>query len=285
MIKKVVVFAHFDKNNIIQDYVIYYLKELKNIADAIIFVSDCHLAENEILKVQPFVDKVLAKHHGEYDFGSYKRGYEYLNSMNLIANIDQLIFVNDSCLGPLCNIKEIWKIMEERECDVWGFSQNRTIFKHIQSFFLVFHKNVFTSPMFKKFIFDIKKQNTKDDIILKYEIGLSKLLVENGYKLSSYLEFPIGQDITPEYIYSTKLPPLIKTSAIRNTNKIIIKLLLRYFNHKFKCKYPFELIDEYNKQNTCIKSTKSALKFLRRIFIRLHIKERRLCFLGKWHNW
>ena len=36
---RAVVFAHYDKYNSIQEYVLYYLKELRKVADTIIFVS------------------------------------------------------------------------------------------------------------------------------------------------------------------------------------------------------------------------------------------------------
>ena len=37
--KRLAIFAHYDKDNIIDDYVIYYLKELKKSFETIIFVS------------------------------------------------------------------------------------------------------------------------------------------------------------------------------------------------------------------------------------------------------
>ena len=37
--KRAAVFAHYDKDKIIDDYVIYYLKSLKEIFDNIVFVS------------------------------------------------------------------------------------------------------------------------------------------------------------------------------------------------------------------------------------------------------
>lgn len=203
---RAVVFAHFDQNNIIQDYVIYYLKKLKNIARTIVFVSDCKLPENEILKIEAITDKVIAKPHHEYDFGSYKLGFKYLCNSNLLTNIDELLFVNDSCIGPLCDFEDIWDIMSKKECDFWGISKNTfNSTEHVQSFFLAFKKNVFCSEIFKKFIFDIERQKAKSDIILKYEIGLSKLLLENGYKAEAFLDFPIGEMLTAETFLSQRM--------------------------------------------------------------------------------
>ena len=46
----VAIFAHYSANNKIDDYVIYYLKQLKKIAKDIIFVSDCNVKELELEK-------------------------------------------------------------------------------------------------------------------------------------------------------------------------------------------------------------------------------------------
>lgn len=282
---RVVVFAHFDKNNIIQDYIIYYLKKLKNISQTLIFVSDCNLPEAEIFKIDKIADKIIAKPHGEYDFGSYKLGYKYLYDLNLLSAADELIFANDSCIGPLCAFEHIWNVMDEKDCDFWGISKNtyREI-EHVQSFFLVFKRNVFYSDIFKEFIFGIEKQKTKSDIILKYELGLSKMLLEKGYHAESFLDFPIGEALAAETLLSKEMQPLIKTSTVRKVHILVIKIILKYFCCKFGCDYPVRLVDKYSRQNRCSKSLREDINFIRRIFIRLHFKERRIYFLGKWYG-
>lgn len=68
------IFAHYDSDNKIEDYVFYYLKELKTVCDYIIFVSDSNLPQNQTVKLDELVDEKIIGRHGEYDFGSYKRG-------------------------------------------------------------------------------------------------------------------------------------------------------------------------------------------------------------------
>lgn len=46
MSKKTATFTRWNKNNIINDYVVYYLTKLKKAAD-IVFVSGCDLPQNE----------------------------------------------------------------------------------------------------------------------------------------------------------------------------------------------------------------------------------------------
>ena len=105
------IFAHYDKDCIIDDYVLFYLKELKNVADRIIFVSDCELDEEQISKLKGIVDYTLAQKHGEYDFGSYKRGIQLAMENGLYENTDNLILLNDSCYGPFGSLKNLFEEM------------------------------------------------------------------------------------------------------------------------------------------------------------------------------
>ncbi|WP_161794295.1 hypothetical protein [Brachyspira hyodysenteriae] len=49
--KRLTIFCHYDKYNIIDDYVIYWLQYMKKLSD-IIFVSNCDLHDNEISKIK-----------------------------------------------------------------------------------------------------------------------------------------------------------------------------------------------------------------------------------------
>lgn len=95
--KRTAVFAHYDKNNLIQDYVVYYLSELKKCAEKIIFVSDSDVLPVELKKIEDIVEHSIIGRHGEYDFGSYKRGFLYAKENNLLTTCEELILANDSC--------------------------------------------------------------------------------------------------------------------------------------------------------------------------------------------
>lgn len=223
------VFAHWDKDNIIDDYVVYYLQKLSSVCTTIIFVSDCPELENlEVL--DGIVDFSLIKKHGEYDFGSYKRGFLFANEKGII--FDELLFANDSCYGPFYSLENIFTKMDKKKCDYWGLTQNSygvekrgnievAIWSpHIQSYFLNFKKQVFESNIFNKFINSIKREDNKNIIITKYEVGLSKLLQNNGFKGSVY----INKYHHTENCLSIKWKrlikwhkfPFIKTSVIKN---------------------------------------------------------------------
>ncbi len=194
--KRAAVFAHYDKDSVIDEYVVYYLNELKKIADTIIFVSCCNLDDKELSKINGIASHVIAQFHDEYDFGSYKRGFLYLKDK--LNEFDELIFANDSCYGPLYPLENIFSTMEAENCDFWGITKNNYGYKkslgrffvkrpHVQSYFIVFNKNIFTKEFFENFILSIKHQDTKKQIVSNYEIGLTELLVENGFHYKTFI--------------------------------------------------------------------------------------------------
>ena len=222
--KRLAIFAGYDKDNIIDDYVVYYIKELKKIAD-IIYVSDCDMLENELTKISEYCINIINGRHGEYDFGSYKRGYIYAKENNLLNNYDYLILCNDSCYGPFFNFQEIVENMESRDTDTWGifkYLADIDYDEHLQSYFLSMKKKVFLSDWFTKFIYSVKKESDKLEIIKKYENGLGVLLKNNNVTTSSFLDSSIKTkeekdnnipfyniDITEKYGF-----PFIKISSI-----------------------------------------------------------------------
>src|SRR5574344_839427 len=139
--KRLAIFAHFDKKNIIDDYVLFYVNQLKKYCDKVLFYSLSDLDENELQKL----DDVILVKHNEYDFGSYKRGFFFAKEQNLLEDIDELLFVNDSCY---C-INSLDKIFNYSfKLDFWGIIENNFGFKklgkfcfsifepHLQSWFL-----------------------------------------------------------------------------------------------------------------------------------------------------
>lgn len=187
---RLAIYAAYNSKGFVDNSDLHYLKALKEIADNIIYVSDNGLQHGEEKKLQDLVCYVAASRHGEYDFGSYKRGFEYAQKHHLLENIDELIFCNNSCYAPIHRFGVMFNTMKGRKCDFWGITEADEIARHIQSFFLVFRPIVFTAEIFKQFISSITKQVDVQMVIRKYEIGLSQTLYQAGFKSLSYIPYP-----------------------------------------------------------------------------------------------
>jgi glycosyltransferase involved in cell wall biosynthesis len=185
--KNVCVFAGFSSSNKIEDYVVHYLKKLKEITTYIVYVSDNYLEEAAVKRIDQIVDKVIASPHGEYDFGSYKRGLDHLIEKKIHGDY-QLILCNDSCYGPVSGFKEIFDKMSARGDDFWGFTANDEIKTHIQSFFMVFNKKVVSSDKFRSFFYSVKKEEGVEQVIRNYEATLTEILANSGFSWSTFID-------------------------------------------------------------------------------------------------
>lgn len=186
--RRLFIFASYDPDGIVDPYVVYYLRKLQELGD-IIFVADYEPKDYEeaVLLVAPFTMYTSFKRHGEYDFGSYKIGYEIAVNFEWLDDYDYLYFVNDSMYAPLYPLKDIFETFEDLEIDVWGFTKNtRTKVEHIQSYFVGISKRAREAVDLKGFLDTVEHKDDKQDIVHTYEFGLSKLFTDAGFTLFSF---------------------------------------------------------------------------------------------------
>ena len=223
--KRLCIFAHYDKDNFIDDYVIYYLRELKKSFNKIIFVSDSDLSKKETDKIIDLVDYIQAFNHGEYDWGSYKYGYFIAKENYLLQGVDEVLFCNDSVYGPIYPLEPILeKMSNNNDCDFWGMYENQDGIEkgikepHLQSWFLLLKRNVVDSDLFDDFICSVKHLEDKNEIIQRYEIGFTQRM-SCCYKYKALYTCENGNAVTqatPKLI--EKGLPFIKTVVIRKYN-------------------------------------------------------------------
>lgn len=247
--KRIAIFAHYDKQSKIKDYVIEYLKGLKEVTEKIIFISDCNIDNTELVKIKNYVYHFICKSHGEYDFGSYKRGFLWAKENDILKTCDELIFCNDSCYAPLFPFEVMFNSMSKKDLDFWGVTQNIGLTNkdsHIQSFFIVFKPQVFNSFVFENFINSIKRINDKLKIIEKYECGMTNILEHAGFKWDVYSN--LSKIYNNSYLFLYK--KLIKDEkycflkrTIPNYKARIFVLGLKQFINKYT-KYDYNLIQD-----------------------------------------
>lgn len=197
--KKLVIFAGHNENNIIDDYVVYYIKELKKSSD-IIYISDDNILDTELEKISGYCVHIINKQHNEYYFGSYKRGYFYAEEKNILKNYDYLIFANDSHFGPIYPLETILDKIEYKKNVIYGIFKNiemknpisnipglEIIPEHLKTHFILVPKEAFLTEWFNTFFLRIREL-PENGIILHYEYGLSKLFKEHDFILSGIFE-------------------------------------------------------------------------------------------------
>lgn len=194
MTKRLFIFAGYDKDCIVDETLLHYLRSLSDLGD-IIFVMDNNLPDTEIARVKSIKNilSVTATKHDEYDFGSYKRGFLYAKNNKLLNKYDWIYFVNDSVYGPLSDIKPIITDLESRSADLIGMIDftNEPTPPQVQSWFVGISKQVANEKFIADFFASVRHEINKQLVVLKYEVRLSQTILKHGYKMATFVS---GQD-------------------------------------------------------------------------------------------
>ncbi len=214
-------FASYDRDAIIDDYVIYYLAELSKLGD-IIFVTDNDNSDAQAKKVKPYTIHQIIGKHGEYDFGSYKRAYFWARDNDLLSKYDWVYLVNDSAYGPTSDLKPIVEKLENSGSDAVGMFMLDYSRPHIQSWFVGLSSSIFLSDWFNEFMKSVKHENHKDLIIEKYEIGLSELIKKHGHKLNPLVKYRLNWPyLNPIWVLNHGVPFVKKAAFYNNDSNFI----------------------------------------------------------------
>lgn len=170
--KRLFLFAFYDPQGVVGEAVLRYLEALHVLGDTVL-AGDCDLQPGEGNKFAPLVVSYKASRHGEYDFGSYKRAYQQAD----LSGYDVVYLVNDSVVGPLQPLEPYLQRMEALGTDAFGFALNPSRHgRHLQSWFIGLKPSVFRASWFSEFLAGVEAVGRKEDVCIRYENGLARLL-------------------------------------------------------------------------------------------------------------
>lgn len=179
-------FAGYTPGGTIDANLLHYLGVLSSCGD-IVFVMDNDTPASELEKLSqiPNILHISATRHGEYDFGSYKRGYIWARDNKKLKKYDWVYLVNDSVYGPLSDLKPLLDRLESSDAAMTGLIGNSddVIPFHVQSWFVGLAPSVFNSAWFNTFISDICAYKDKQDIVLHCEVSLTQTAIRNGVSI------------------------------------------------------------------------------------------------------
>lgn len=123
---------------------------------------------------------ILRRPNLGYDFGSWATA---LDRYPVLGRTPNVLFINDSLAGPFQPISGLLQCFVESEADVWGLTDTTQFGHHIQSYCLGFKNGALGEAPIARFWRDIRTEKSRDDIIWRYEIGLSRLLHREYYTM------------------------------------------------------------------------------------------------------
>lgn len=231
MTKRISLVAGYDSKGVIHDYVIHLVRCLNDISQVYYF-CDNDLAEGEGAKLEGLATICGARRHGRYDFGSWGEMIDQIG-WEAIAEFDELVLVNDSCYGPFYDLSVVFERMNFRPCDFWSMTGNREIAFHLQSYFLVFKRPVMANIDFQKFWSNISEEPSYENVVINYEVGLSRLLLRKGFLAATYISSKLNENLTifPLTMIRNLEMPFLKVKCFKDPYHGSRERISLLFNH------------------------------------------------------
>jgi len=190
--KRITFYVHYNHENIIDYNDIKSISRLSRVSSEMVFITNSVLPKEEIKKIKPYVTRIISRENKGYDFAAWRdamleKGFENLEEY------DQLVLINNSVFGPIYDLNAVFDEMDNKKLDFWGITLfekmedgslvgKEVVEEHVQSYFMVFEKNVICSNAFRGFWANVEDVESWRETVIKYETELTYYLSQNGFK-------------------------------------------------------------------------------------------------------
>ena len=101
-----------------------------------------------------------------------------------------MLLLNDSLAGPFQPIDRLLRHFDDSGADVWGITDTSQFGHHLQSYCLGFKNGCLGEAPIARFWREIRVERSRDDVIWRYEIGLSRLLRRERFSVDAAIRYP-----------------------------------------------------------------------------------------------
>lgn len=257
--KRLLLYVHFNKYNRVSSHVFFQLTQMRPLFSKVVFISNSQVSEHDYQKLVDLhlMDNFIQRENVGFDFAAWRDGMTHVG-FDDITTYDVVTIMNDTCFGPLWDIKDYYLNYEANDqVDFWGLTNNRRTKKsrqtqgfpeHIQSYFITFKKPVIASSAFRNFWENVKNHTDVQEVINDYETKVTTTFLAAGFRYQTVFD-TVNEDTTgmlhPDFSYYNPTAilnhkvPFIKVKAIDNNQHIAPYLLEEIAK---KSDYPVDLI-------------------------------------------
>ncbi|NMA06437.1 MAG: hypothetical protein GX928_01795 [Ruminococcaceae bacterium] len=193
------VFAFYDIDGIVDDYVIYLLEKMYPFFNGILCVINGNVDEIGEGKLKKYCHEMIIRPNEGYDTYAYKEGYFFVKDR--YENIDEILFFNDSIFGPFFPLDEMFSKMEKKDIDFWGLSRYiggdenlwglnnfDRVPEHIQTLFWAVRKKMIYSGDFDEYWRNLPEITNYKEAVSFHEMIFTDHFSKLGCKWDSFIE-------------------------------------------------------------------------------------------------
>jgi len=199
-------------------YLKCYLRELcRHVQRVVLFSQPCQLPGTDIEFLEnENIEWITVENHG-YDFGMWHEAFARFP----VHDFERIVLANDSCV-LFASLKPVFEALANKDWEYAGLVDSDQCGHHLQSYFLVIKGSAVkaVADYFKQ----IGKLKRFEDVIERYEVGLSAHLKEQGLRLGA---------LYSNY-HSTQNPAFFSVEELIRDGCPLLKRKLLFGNYRLK---------------------------------------------------
>lgn len=239
-VKRLIAYFIYDKQGIVDDYIIYMLCALKEHSSEIAVVVNGKLTSESREKLNQVTPVVMVRENKGLDVWAYKTVLDYYGWDKLVT-YDEVIMMNFTIMGPVYPLSEMFESMSARDLDFWGITMYHKYEKgdpfgtiecgyipdHIQSHFIAVRTPMLKSIEFQSYWNNMQEIKDYRDAVGCHEAMFTKRFSEKGFKWDVYADMGDGYNNHPilcatrEMLEGKRCPIFKRRSFMQDYSNII----------------------------------------------------------------
>lgn len=235
--KRIGIFAYFDADGVVDDYVPVLVAAVAEHCDYLLCMVNGELNREDDARLRAVADEVCYRPNEGLDITAYKEGYFRLRDAGLLADADELLFFNQTVFGPVYPLQTMFAEMAGRNLDFWGLTRHKglnadltgTIWDkveygyippHIQSYFFAVRGSLLHDAKFDEYWNNLPVLRDYVEAVSLHEMRFTKYFEDLGFRgepyldctaWESYMDYPLMG--MPVEMLTQKQTPLVKRKS------------------------------------------------------------------------
>lgn len=195
------IYFFYDKHGVVDDYIIYQLKDLKRNVSFLHCVVNGRLTEEGRKKLEPIADEIYVRENQGMDVGAYQAAIRRIG-WDKVSGYDELVLMNSTCFGPVFPFQECFDWAAAQDVDFWGmtmgicdihrvspdYAEYPFARQHVQSYFLVVRQSLLCSRDYREFMESRPEIRSYADSSFYYENEFTNYFRVKGYSFATYCD-------------------------------------------------------------------------------------------------
>lgn len=193
---RLVIFCFYDRNGHAAKFIPRLLEGLMPHLRRLVVIVNGKLDDESRAMFERFTQYIIVRDNAGLDTGAYKQALLQVG-WDQLAQFDEVICMNDTCLGPVYPFSEMFAEMAKRPVDFWGItayagekvSELETFPTHVQAYWHAYRHSLVTSTAFQEYWETMEPSSDYAANTRQHEIPFTLHFENLGFTWDTYVDW------------------------------------------------------------------------------------------------